>query len=273
MALGNQRTNGYGNNGNGVKRYDSTYYARTYFSNYKDNMRLNITYGSGMMKLTLATSQPSEGNAPRNWEDQISVSITGTKANLLLNALTDYEKAIEEGTITMTQSWGIVTGMSEIQTILMFHLNKISSGKALSICSIDASGAVLKKFTFNFPDDQDFYIAWANFDSMKSDKKFNNDLQYKMLKDAIEEFARNSNGAAGYTFWDLGRYEINSVKNTINAMAENMGIQARPQNNNYNRNSGGGFFSNNGGNVKPQGTSQHKSLDEIQQEYIDDDED
>lgn len=267
MGLQNQRTNG-----TGVKRYDSTFYSRTYVSNYKTNMRVNITYSSGMIKLTIATSQPAENGNMRTWEDQISVSITGTKANLLLNALNDFEKAIKDETISMTNAWGIATGMGEIQTILMFHLNKLNTGKSLSICSIDASGSILKKFTFDFPDDQDFYIEWSNFDTMNNDKKFDSELQYKLIKGAIEEFARTCNGAAGYNTWDVGRYEVNSIKNTVNAMAENMGIQTRQQNNNYNRNSGGGYFNNNGGNARPQGTSQHKSLDQIQEEYIDDDE-
>lgn len=268
MALQNQRTNG-------VRRFDSTYYSRTSIGNYNENMKVNITYSTGMIKLTIATANGENENGLKNWEDQISVSITGTKANLLLNALAEYEQAIADGTITMNQSWGIVTGLSDVQTIIMFHLNKVSSTKAFSICSINKDGTVLKKFTYNFPDDQDFYIYWSNFDTMKNDKKFDPDLQYKIIKDAISEFARTSNGAAGYTALDIARYDINYMKNTINAVAESMGIQTRTGGNNFNRNTGGGFFSNvsNGGgnNNQQRGTSQHKSLDEIQSEYIDDD--
>ncbi len=268
MALQTQRNNG-------VRKFDSTYYSRTNFINYKENMRVNVTYSSGMIKLTIATAQGTSDNGMSNWEDQITVSITGTKAHLLLNALAEYEKAIEENTITLSQSWGIVTGMSDIQTILMFHLNKVNSTKAFSICSIDAAGTVLKRFTYNFPDDQDFHIDWSNFDTMKNDKVYDSDLQYKMLKETIAEFARTSNGAAGYTTVDLARYDINAIRNNITAIGENLGV-IQPRQNNFNRNTSGGYFNNNNNQNTANhtsGNSQHKSLDEIQSEFDIDDED
>ena len=273
MALQTQRNNG-------VRKFDSTYYSRTNFINYKENTRVNVTYSSGMIKLTIATAQGTSDNGMSNWEDQITVSITGTKAHLLLNALAEYEKAIEENTITLSQSWGIATGMTEIQTILMFHLNKVNSTKAFSICSIDAAGTVLKRFTYNFPDDQDFHIDWSNFDSMKNDRVCDVDLQYKMLKETIAEFARTSNGAAGYTAVDLARYDINAIRNNITAIGENLGVIQPRQGGNFNRNTSGGYFNNNnnqggnnaGGN-RTNSNSQHRSLDEIQSEFnLDDDE-
>jgi hypothetical protein len=173
----------------------------------------------------------------------------------------------------MNNAYGVVTGMGEVQTVIQFHLNKLNSGKAFTIAQVDASGSYIKKYTFEFPDNYDFRLEWSNMDSMQFDKAFEPDLQYDMLKQAIKEFSDTCNGAAGYNAVDLARYDINNIKNLLNAIGTQVGI---PVNNNsnggYNRNSSGGFFGNN--NNQQQSKSTHKSLDQIQSEYLsDDDED
>lgn len=268
MALNNAR-------GNGVKKFDTTYYSRAYFMNPTENCRINVTYSSGLMKLTIATSDGTNNdNGFKNWNDQISVSLTGTKATSLLKSIETYEKAIADGSITMNDAYGVVTGMSDVQTIIQFHLNKVNSGKALSIAQIDKSGAFIKRFTFEFPDDYDFRIEWTNKDNMQFNKVFDNNLQFEMLKSAIKEFAVTSNGAAGYNTWDIGRYEISSIRNDIAALASASGIQLRNNNSNYNRNSGGGYFSTGGNQTSyNNNSSQNKTLDEIQSQFNMDDDD
>ena len=267
-----QQRGGFNNNNGQVRKFDSTYYSRIYFMNPDTNTRVNVTYSTGLMKLTLATSNGNNGNGFKNWEDQISISLTGTKATLLLKSIVQYERAIEEGTITMNNAYGVVTGMGEVQTVIQFHLNKVSSGKAFTIAQVSPDGAYMKKFTFEFPDNYDYRLEWTNKDAMQFDKAFEPDLQYEMLKQALKEFSETCNGAAGYNAVDLARYDINNIKNLLNAIGTQVGV---PINNNhsnggYNRNSSGGFFGNNNQNQN-QGQSNHKTLDQIQSEYLSDD--
>ena len=266
----NQQGGGFNGN-NQVRRFDSTYYSRIYFMNPDTNTRVNITYSSGLMKLTIATSNGESGqNGYRNWEDQITISLTGTKATLLLKSIEKYEKDIAESNITMNNAYGVVTGMGEVQTIIQFHLNKVNTGKAFTIFQINPGGNIIKKCTFDFPDNYDYRLEWSNKDAMQYEKVFEPELQYEMFKQALKEFSETCNGAAGYNAVDLARYDINNIKNLLNAIGTQVGI---PVNNNhgggYNRNSSGGFFGNNQNNNSQ---STHKSLDQIQSEYLSDEE-
>lgn len=264
MSLGDQR---YNSNGNGARRFDSTYYSRLSFYSPISDIKINITYSTGLMKITFAKANGTNGNGFKNWEDQIAISLTGTKATSLLKSLASYEQAIADNNISMNNAYGVVTGMNEIQTVIQFHLNKVNSGKAFTIAQIDKSGSYLKRFTYEFPDEYDFRIEWQDMDSMKFEKVFDAELQYEMLKQAIKEFSETCNGAAGYNAVDLARYDINSIKNLLNTIG---GVSGAIPRNNNGGGSNGGFFANN----QPQGQSSHKSLDQIQSEYLtDDDED
>lgn len=262
MALGDAR----GNNNNGARRrYDSTFYSRLHFTNYPELTRLNITYSTGLMKFTIAIA-PIEGE---NYEDKITLNLTGNKAKLLLNAIAKFEEDFND--ISINNSFGVTTGIGEISTVGAVHKTN-SNGKAITIAKVDKNGTIVERYEFNFPQNYDYSINWEDFNNMKLTKEYDDNLEFEMFKDTLKEFATTYNGAAGYNALDLGRYEISANRTKIETIMNKLGIQPQGNNSNYQRRSStGNYFSGamnppeDAGytNTKSNSYSTHKSLDDI----------
>lgn len=253
MALNDYR----GSNSSGRRKFDPTYYARYHCFNFGELSRLNITYSSGMMKLTIAKAATQNDN----YEDQLSVFLTGVKANLLLNEMNQFEEQFDN--LTVNQAFGVTTGMSEVSTAAAFHKNS-NGGKAFIIAKVDQTGRIINRCEFNFPVNYDFSMEWDDFDSMKLSKKYDNDLQYHILKQTISDFADTIGGGSAYNTIDLYRYDTSRVQNNMDTILDKLGVR-RPNSYNYNRpNSSNNYFNNNNSSSSNNGTqSSSKSLDDI----------
>lgn len=263
MALGDARSNN--NTGNGRRRFDSTYYSRLHFTNYPESTRLNITYSAGLMKLTIAIA-PIEGE---QYEDKITLNLTGNKAKLFLNAITNFEKNFDKASIS--NSYGVTTGMGEISTVGAVHKTS-TDGIAITIAKVDKNGTITERYDFNFPQNYDYSLSWDDFNNMKLTKDYDDKLGFEMFKDALTQFTVTYNGAAGYNTIDLGRYDQGSNRTKIEAIMEKMGLQVQGNNSNYQRRSSGGNYFNamnppedNGySNTKSNNSySTHVSLDDL----------
>lgn len=253
MAQFNNDNNGSSNSRNAN---NITYYSGLRVRNYNDGNAINITFGSGLMKVGIAV--PDENN---RFQDEISASLTPKKAAILVDQLSHFEEG-EEGT------FGTVLGMGEVQTAIGFQILK--DNKYLRIAKVDKTGKIVDQRTFAFPKSADPAYRWSDFDNMKFTRSYNDDIDYNMFKNALIDFSRNMSGAAGYGTLYLNRYQDNGVSSRISAICSKLGINSGGNSGSRNY-SGGGYFNNNNNDSKS-ASSQHRSYEEISS-MIDDDED
>jgi len=227
------------NNNNG-KVFEPNYYAKTYFTNYEKEKALNITFGAGLMKVTIRNS-PKDSNGDRS--DIISASLTGLKAQLLVNAMEHMEKDIADG-IAEGRSYGTSVGMGDVVKAIAFTY--MDGKKSLVIAKVDTTGNVSEKTEYEFATDVNYYMTWDNFDLMKYGKQFDNNIEYNMFKNTLIDFSRNISGAAAYGGLYLNRYERSRDNSKISAIMDKLGITIRQNNNNYQRSENSYFNSHNG---------------------------
>lgn len=266
MALGQER-----NFNNSNKRVDTTYYSRLHFNNYSDHKRLNITYSAGLMHISIAVSP--DGNSPA--EDKITVHLTGNKAKILLEQFKLFEKAISESNISTSMAFGVQTGMSDVRTVIAVHTTA-DNGKGITIAKVNSEGGINERYEYEFAKNYNFGLTWTNFDSMQIEKNYHDNLDYEMLKEAIEQFAITCSGAAGYNAVDLARYDIGSFKNRIESVMDKLGVPVQRNNNsNFRQNSSRSYFDNGSSDSRSQASSasNHKTLDDIDDEYLSNEDD
>lgn len=236
------------NNNKGV--YDPNYYSKTYLTNYNTNMSINVTFGSGLMKVSI-NKRSNDGKT----EEIISAALTGLKAQLLVNAMNQMEADIEAASAE-GRSYGTSVGMGDIVKAVAFTVE--DGQKKFVIAKVDKEGTISEKTVFEFSIDTNYFMSWDDFDRMKFAKKYDNDLEYTLFKNMLIDFSRNVSGAAGYGTLYLNRYENNRNWTRMNQIMDKLGINVARGGQSYQR-SGNNFFNNDGNNR----SSEHKSLSDI----------
>jgi hypothetical protein len=238
-------------NNNNAKIFEPSYYAKTYFNNYETNMSINITYSSGLMKLSIGNRSSENGRS----EEIINASLTGLKAQLLVNAMDQMEKDIIDGTAE-GKSYGTSVGMGDVVKAVAFTVE--NGEKKFIIAKVSKDGHVSEKTTYTFAKDSNYFMDWTDFDAMKFSKHFDNDIEITLLKNALADFSRGLSGAAAYGGLYLNRYEQGRDRNKISSIMDKLGISVRQGGQSYNR-SNSNYFSNTEGNR----SSEHKSFADI----------
>ena len=239
-------------NNNNNKVFDPNYFSKTYMVNYNTNMSINVTFGSGLMKVAISKRDDSGKT-----EDIISAALTGLKAQLLVNAMNQMEADIETGSAE-GKAYGTSVGMGDIVKAVAFTVE--DGQKKFVIAKVDKEGTVSEKTVFEFAVDANYFMAWDDFDKMKFAKNYDNNVEYNMFKNMLIDFSRNVSGAAGYGTLYLNRYENNRNWNRMNQIMDKFGINVSRGGQSFQR-SNNSFFNNNDGNNR---SSDHKSLSEIE---------
>ena len=114
MALGSANANQ--NN----RRYSNTYYSGLRIRNYSDHNAINISFSNGLMNIGIA----KEDEESHKYTNEIEAYITPKKAMVLLDQMQHFENN-EDGV------FGIVLGMSDIQTAIGFQLLNDNENKRI----------------------------------------------------------------------------------------------------------------------------------------------
>lgn len=268
MALGDIYSNG---NGATRKVFDSTYYSRTRIKN-KDHLVISFSFNKGLLKLEVA-----EEKSDFTTGDPIgSISISPTKAKLLIERIETLLKRIEAGeVIDPNEGYGINTGVRETTTFIAFKVtgNRVDVPEhSFVLGKVDSTGTIQDVIEFVFNVDYDYSLYWSNIDKMEVTKEIDQFMGIKTIRDVLKEFAYHSSGATGATVWDTGRYEVNRIVSRFDEIYDKLGIERRG----YSRNSGGDNYfsrqnnSSSGGfsgmNPPERGHSESKSYDEIMED-------
>lgn len=241
-------------NDNNAKTFEPAYYAKTYINNYSNNTVINVTYSSGLMKISIANRDSSNGKT----EEIINASLTGLKAQILVNALDQMERDIENGEAE-GKAYGTSVGMGEVVKAVAFTV--IGGDIKFLIAKVDKEGKVSDKTIYEFPKETDYYMSWSNFDSMDFNRVYDDKIQYNMLKNILKDFARNISGAAAYGGLYLNRYEQNRDRGKITRIMDKLGINVQSGGQNYQRSNDSYFNNYSGGGNK---TSEHKEFTDIE---------
>lgn len=255
MALGD---GGKGNNKSN-KVFENQYFSRIGFKDYTHNTgkRLGFSFKSGMLLMDIS----KEKDGGFDYDTLITVYVTPTKAKILLGQIEQFKKERAAGVVGAS-GFGINTGMGEIQTVLIVHVDD-NDRTTITIGKIDANGKYTQKEDFTLNENNFHYgIKWNNIDTMDCDKSYYNTTEFEQFEQLVRDFANASNGAYAYAQADLTRYDYRALMNKMNPIYDALGIERQGGGNgNNSRNSGSGFFNNNRNSNG--GTSQHKSYDDL----------
>lgn len=220
MALGGNNTNESNNN---QRMNTPTYYSRLRFRNEEEKTSLDISFWNGTLKLTINPIVPFNPTQGRPQDSKDFIHLSPTKCAILGG----YVDTIMNNE-SIHDMYGVNSGMTENQSLIVISRND-NNVPYIIISKIDPNGKVIssKQFTFNSEDyhyglQVDFNGSNAiSFDKLNGFKN----LELGQFRDLLFDYARYMNGAAAFSYWDLGRYESSKSNNLINRIADKLGIE------------------------------------------------
>lgn len=224
MALGGNNAN----NNNNQRMSTPTYYSRLRFRNEEEKTSLDITFWNGTVRLTINPIVPFNPTQTRSQDSQDFIHLSPTKCSILAGYV---QNLIDDPSLHTL--CGVNSGMSENQSLIVVSRND-DGIPYIIISKIDPNGKVLssKSFTFNGKDyHYGLQVDFTANNTISFDRlnEFNN-LELSQFRDLLLDYARYMNGAAAFSFWDLGRYESSKSSNLINRIADKMGIEKPSRN-------------------------------------------
>lgn len=232
MAIGSdyENNNGSSNGGYQSRVYDNDYYSRLKIKNA--NQTLSIIYGAGLMKITISTYDQAAGAT----NDLITIHLSPIKANLLAAEIDELLKNIEEGNIDPSKGFGVNAGMNEKITYIAFSADVDKHIYATIGKFSGNSGEIVEAYKFEFNFDYIHALEWNDIDSNDLVKVYDNLAEINMLRNAIYDFSRASNGAYGYSVADITRYDRARADRRMDQVFDRLGIERKTGGNgSYNR--------------------------------------
>ena len=242
-----QGTENNGKSSRGV--FEPTYYSRLRIKN--ESRTLSISYRSGLMILSIEEVDKNNGFKS---EELINIHLSPIKSHMLvdqINALLAYRNGDE---LDPSKGFGVNAGMNEKISFIAFSTNP-NKEIIITIGKFNGEGVIVEAEEFKLNKDYNYSLEWDNLESNSLSKVYDNDADIIMLRNAIADFSRTSNGAAGYNVADVARYDNGRVERRFDEIFDKLGIERRT-------NGGNRSFSNN--NFLSNASSRQTSLDEVE---------
>ena len=233
MALGSSysnnssnRSSNYNNQNNSM--YNPTYYSRLSIRNPLDNLRLSFNFWNGTLRVSISEA----GTAQEGRNNELAyIHLSPTKARLFADCVERIIKDPETFDI-----FGVDTGTGETHGLIA--IGRDMGKPYLIIAKVNSDGKYESNQRFNFNNDYQYLLQINDITKLGYKKEYDNSLELNQLKDILDDYSRFSSGAAGYTFYDIGRYESAKISNIIRSIAEKVGAS----NKNYNIGSSNNSF-------------------------------
>lgn len=222
MALGSSYSNrssssGYNNQNNSNSNYSPTYYSRISIRNPIDNLRLSFNFWNGTLRVAISEA----GNAQEGRNNELAyIHLSPTKARLFADCVGRIIADPETFDI-----FGVDTGTGETHGLIA--IGRDMGKPYLVIAKVNSDGKYESNQRFNFNNDYQYLLQINDIVKLGYKKEYDNSLELNQLKDILDDYARYSSGAAGYTFYDIGRYEANRTSSVIRSIAEKVGASTR----------------------------------------------
>lgn len=264
MAIGgyyenNGSSNNYQNNGsqNSNKPFEATYYSRFRLKN--GSRMLTVSYRSGLMILDLG----SIGQEGFKFNSAIQIFLSPTKAHMLVEQIDEFLKYRAGDNIDPLRAFGVNTGMGEKVSFIAFSTNEDKVIK-LIIGKFDGSGVVVEREEFDLNHEYNYSLEWEDVNQNRFFKVYDEEAEIMMLRNAIEDFSRTSNGAIGYAVADMARWDSHRMNKRIDQIFDKLGIERYSGNNSYGNKGSNNFLDN-----APSSTSRSTSIEEMEESLLD----
>lgn len=245
MAIGGNYENNYGNSNsyqsnssqNSNKAYEGTYYSRMRLKHNND--LISISYRSGLMILDLGSVGP-EGF---KFNSAIQIFLSPTKAHLLVDQINAFLKYRAGDDIDPSRGFGVNTGMGEKVSFIAFSTDadKIIY---ITIGKFDGQGTITESYRFTLNHEYNYSLEWEDVTANKLYRVFDEDVEIIMLRNAIEDFSRTSNGAVGYAVADMARWDTHRMNKRIDQIFDKLGIERQVYNGGSNNRGSNNFLDN-----------------------------
>lgn len=234
MALGDSNANAKGN-----RPFENTFYSRIRFRN--NGMSLGFQFRSGLLVVTI-----SEEKDNFQYTEVAKINLSPAKATTLRDLLVVFREKLQHGTIAPGEAYGVNSGLKETVSFIAFGVTgKISEAGIPQYCvnigKVDANANRTEEAQFVFNIDYNYGLIWSNLDAFDVEKEVKDLLELDVFISTLNEFVNTASGAAGYSVFDIGRYELARM---INPIYDKLGIERSSNKNNGSRGGEDNYFSN-----------------------------
>ena len=233
MALGDS----YNNNESKDKKYTPNIQSEYKMSNPEgiDPSSLSFNFWNGLLNIKIAPKKANSNDefASYDYDNAASVFISHSKARILAEEIKRFIEA--NGSI---DNVGVNT---------KHGLLSVSSGKEFGVSSpvlvvrdLDPNnGQIISQYIYQFK--TGFHYGIENFKDSKYSTVTYDNLELEQLITILEQFYLSMTNAMAYSVINCNRFNDTRVKNSLDAIKENLGISTSYSS----KNSGGSYFSRN----------------------------
>ena len=263
MPLGN--AGGYSNsssrgfNNNRRNGYEPSVNSRLRIHENDSKRSLHFSFFSGMLKISIVDLVPRDNGEGQTYKSANDIFLTCTKAILMIDCVKQFEQYIAEGNTDSSVGFGINTGLGEIATVMIVHLNS-EGKKALMINKVKPNGEYESSAEFVFPTEYNFNMKYSNIEENKFDTNYVEDIEWIEFKNILKNFVNSYDGSYGYSSCDMSKPRFEEINRSLSSICSNLGIERVDYSSRQTSNNN--FYSNLG-NRGNQGSSEHKSVDDI----------
>ena len=242
MSLGNTYNNNQGS------KNDSSI---TVYSNYRMNNAESLidqtclTFRFWRQNLCIGIfprKQTGSDEVAFDMDNGITIYLSHTKARILKNELENFLR----DPIAYNGS-GVPSGQAAI-TIS----NGLEYGKntpVLTIRKVDGeTGNILSAFAYEFK--SNFHYSIRHYDGKNFDTEYEDykNIEIQQMITVLEEYIKASTNAIAFTVRDQSKFTDNRTFNTLNAIAEKLGVELRSGSNGAKRFNNSSYFNSNSNN-------------------------
>lgn len=142
--------------------------------------------------------------------------------------------------------------------------NGVEYGKNTPVLTIrklnSETGEVLSSFAYEFK--RNYYYSIRNYDGKDFTMSYDdyNNLEIEQLITLLDEYSKASTNAVAFSVMDQQKFNNNKMNNTMNAIAEKLGVEMNTNNYSQRRNGGGNYFNNHANNSNSGGYSSSSNV-------------
>ena len=233
---------GDNNNSNETKKYTPSIQSEYKMSNPEgiDPSSLSFSFWNGLLSIKIAPKKANSTDefASYDYDNAANVFISDSKARIFASEIDRFIEA--NGSI---DNVGVNTkhGLISICDGKKFGV----AGPLLVVRDLDANnGNIISQYIYQFK--TGFHYGIENFND--TDSKYNtvayDNLELEQFKTVLEQFYISMTNAMAYSVINCNRFNDTRIKNSLDAIKENLGISTS-YSGNSNKSSGGSFFSKN----------------------------
>ena len=154
-----------------------------------------------------------------------------------------------------TNIYGVDTGAGENRGLIA--IGREMGRVFVFLAKVDVNGNYISQQKFRFNHNYHYGLQISNLDNLQFQKQFDENAELIQLHDLLADYARYTNGAAGFAVHDVARYESAKLNNLVRSIADKVGAEVPGSRRQYTGNgASNSYFSGNGNSSQSNNNSQ-----------------